>query len=225
MRSTDLLTRSLRHYWRTNLAVVLGVATAVTVRGGALLVGNSVRVSLRDLVLDRIGNADLVVASSEFFTDRLASIGGDPEFGNDFSRLVSLVALPGMATNQEGGRRAGRVTVYGVPPEFWTFHGRRPDDSTFTISDREVLLSEPLAREIGATPGSTVLLRIQRPSDIPLESLHGRKDDVGRTVRLTVRRVLSADELGEFSLQPQQGEVRAAFMSLTRLQTESNATV
>ena len=132
MRSTDLLTRSLRHYWRTNLAVVFGVATAVTVLGGALLVGNSVRGSLRDLVLDRIGNTDLVVASPEFFTDRLASIGSDPEFGNDFGGLVPLVALPGMATNQEGGRRAGRLTVYGVPPEFWTFHGRRPDDSTFT---------------------------------------------------------------------------------------------
>ena len=41
MRFTDLLTRSLRHYWRTNLAVVLGVATAVAVLAGALLVGDS----------------------------------------------------------------------------------------------------------------------------------------------------------------------------------------
>ena len=40
-----------------------------------------------------------------------------------------------------------------------------------------------------AEPGSAMLVRVQRPSDIPLESLHGRKDDVGRTLRLTVRAV------------------------------------
>ena len=86
-----------------------------------------------------------------------------------------------------------------------------PDEA---LGDRDVFLSEPLAREIGAAAGSAVLLRVQRPSDIPLESLHGRKDDVGRTIRLTVREVLSPSELGEFSLQPQQGDVRAAFVPL-----------
>src|SRR5437867_2391752 len=39
MRPATLVLRSLRHFWRTNLAVVLGVATAVAVLAGALLVG------------------------------------------------------------------------------------------------------------------------------------------------------------------------------------------
>jgi putative ABC transport system permease protein len=43
----DLVRRSLGHYWRTNLAVIAGVATAVAVLSGALLVGDSVRGSLR----------------------------------------------------------------------------------------------------------------------------------------------------------------------------------
>ena len=46
-----LVLRGLSHYWRTNLAVVVGVATAVATLAGALLVGDSVRGSLRDLVL------------------------------------------------------------------------------------------------------------------------------------------------------------------------------
>ena len=48
-------------------------------------------------------------------------------------------------------------------------------------------LSPALAREIGAATDRAVLVRVERPSDIPLESLHGRKEDVGRTLRLTVR--------------------------------------
>src|SRR5215207_746379 len=61
MRS--LIVNSLRYYWRTNLAVVIGVATAVAVLAGALLVGDSVRGSLRDLVVGRLGKTDYVVIS------------------------------------------------------------------------------------------------------------------------------------------------------------------
>lgn len=60
MKTNVLAYRGLTHYWRTNLAVALGVATAVAVLSGALLVGDSVRGSLRDLVLLRIGGTDHV---------------------------------------------------------------------------------------------------------------------------------------------------------------------
>ena len=66
-----LVRRSLSYYWRTNLAVVLGVATAVAVLAGALLVGDSVRGSLRDLVLLRLGRADRIVVSTGFFREAL----------------------------------------------------------------------------------------------------------------------------------------------------------
>ena len=61
MNPRGLVLRSLRHYWRTNLAVIAGVATAVAVLAGALLVGDSVRGSLRDLVLQRLGNTDRIM--------------------------------------------------------------------------------------------------------------------------------------------------------------------
>ena len=43
MRTTQLIKRSLSYYWQTNLVVVLGVAIAVSVLAGALLIGESVR--------------------------------------------------------------------------------------------------------------------------------------------------------------------------------------
>src|SRR5204863_3922741 len=100
----------------------------------------------------------------------------------------------------------------GIDERFWRFHGLAPK----ALGARDVLLSPALARDLSAAPGATLLVRMQRPSEIPLESLHGQKDDLGRTVRLTVREVLSPEGLGEFSLQPQQSDVRAAFVPLAR---------
>jgi ABC-type lipoprotein release transport system permease subunit len=218
MRPSDLVRRSLTHYWRTHLAVVLGVAVAVTVLSGALLVGDSVRGSLRDLVLGRIGRADLVVTSAGFFRDALArDIEADPRFEAGFRDVIPLIVADGVAVDQATSRRASRVQVYGVDDRFWQFHGLTDVSG---LDARDVLLSPALARELGTEPDGTVLVRVQKPSAIPLESLHGRKDDVGQTLRLTMRRVLPADSLGEFSLTPTQGDVRAAFVPLARLQRD-----
>src|SRR5262249_39780438 len=81
-------------------------------------------------------------------------------------------------------------------------------------------VSTALATKIGVAPGAPVLIRVERPSAIPIESLHGRKDDQGRTLRLNVRAVLGAADLAEFSLRPQQGSVQAIFVPLKRLQRE-----
>jgi ABC-type lipoprotein release transport system permease subunit len=43
---------------------------------------------------------------------------------------------------------------------------------------------------------------------------------MGRTIRLTARDSLAASDLGEFSLRPSQGAVRAVFVSLARLQKD-----
>ncbi len=232
MRPRHLVYRGLTYYWRTNLAVVLGVATAVTVLAGALIVGDSVRGSLRDLVLQRLGRTDLVLLSStDFFREQLAEdIRTDGSFAANYRDICPIIAVQGLATDQASGQRSLGVQVYGVDDRFWRFHdlavphGKAQDTTAASGPNsgaaRDVLLSPALAREIGAAVGGTILLRIQRPSDTPLDSLHGRKDDVGRPLRLTLGGVLSADELGEFSLRPQQGDVRAAFVPLARLQQD-----
>src|SRR6516225_1394509 len=113
MTRLKLIVRALGYYWRTNLAVVAGVATAVAVLSGALLVGDSVRGSLRDLVAARLGRTDFTVTSPSFFREALAADLG----------ATSLIAMPGVVTEQATGRRASGVQVYGVDDRFWRFHG------------------------------------------------------------------------------------------------------
>ena len=205
MGKSSLVRRSLAYYWRTNLAVVLGVATAVAVLAGALVVGDSVRASLRDLVLNRIGRADTVVTAANFFPEQLSLALAQ---GERFS-ACPIIAVDGLVVHGAGGRRTNGVQVYGVDERFWRFHG--------VNAPALPALSVALADDLGAKPGDPLLLRVERPSAIPLESLHGRKDDVGRTVRFTAHEPLPASQLGDFSLRPQQGAVRAVFVPLHML--------
>ena len=217
MTARDLIRRGLAHYWRTNLAVVAGVATAVAVLSGALLVGDSVRGSLRDLVVARLGKTDRVVLANGFFREQLAGdLQNDPAFRQAFGAAAPLVIMQGAVTEQATGRRTANVAVYGVDDRFWQFHGVQRSGP----AGRDAFVSRALAADIGASDGGTVLVRLERPSAIPIESLHGRKEDVGRTIRLTVRGVLDRGGLGEFSIRPQQGDVRAVFVPLRRLQQD-----
>jgi ABC-type antimicrobial peptide transport system permease subunit len=219
MRLSTLLSRNLIYFWRSNLAVVLGVATAVAVLSGALLVGDSVRGSLRDLFVQRLGKTDSVIASTGFFREKLADeLQADSRFDEAFSGACPLIVLNGLVTDEKSGRRASGVQVYGVDDRFWKFHGL--GEKVKAPGDRDVLLSPDLARELGTQAGQTTLLRIEKPSAMPAGSLHGRKDDLGRTIRLTFREALAASQLGEFSLRPGQGGVRAIFVSLERLQRD-----
>src|SRR5690349_17781360 len=114
MTKQSLATNNLKHYWRTNLAVILGVATAVAVLSGALLVGDSVRASLRDLALQRLGKTDLVIAGNNFFRERLAAdLQAQPDFTANFQAACPLIALPGVVTNDANNARAGNVAIYG----------------------------------------------------------------------------------------------------------------
>ena len=215
MTFLSLIQQNLKHYWRTNLAVVFGVATAVAVLAGALLVGASVRGSLRDLALQRLGKTDFVVAGNNFFRAALAAdLQQHPEFAANFAAAAPLIAVPAIVTHSDSNARAGNVMLYGVNDQFWQFHG------VVRVSGNEddALVSPALARELSASPDDTLVIRIEKPSAIPLESLHGRKDEAGATLRLSLREVLPAEQMGEFSLRPQQGAVRAVFVSLKKLQ-------
>ena len=215
MQFSTLTLRSLGHFWRTNVAVVLGVATAVAVVAGALVVGDSVRGSLRDLAARRLGRTDFAVSSTtSFFREVLAEeMRSRPDFGRKFESVCPMIAVQGFVTGPDN-RRASGVQVYGVDERFWQFHGR-PETTSEGAS-----VSIALASELRIKQGDSLLITVQKPTDIPIESMHGRKDEVARSMRLTASRVLADSDLGEFSLRPQQGAVRTVFIPLPRLQRD-----
>ncbi|MGE5359115.1 MAG: FtsX-like permease family protein [Bacteroidales bacterium] len=220
-----LIFRSLAHYWRTNAAMVAGVAAAVAVLSGALLVGQSVRASLRALVFERLGATDVAVSADRFFPEDLAArLSQSPTPGLPDSRTPGrtskfqacpVVVLKGTLVHERNRRRAYDVNVYGVDARFW--HLQRVAVPAFA-QDNGALVGTPLASRLGAQKGDGLLLHVDDPRDVPAESMFGRREASGRTVRLTCEGTLPPATLGEFALRPSQGEVLSVFVPLARLQ-------
>ncbi len=203
MNLRTLFLRSLRHHWRSLLAVSLGAAVGTAVLTGSLMVGDSVRASLRDLTLERLGRVEGALVAGRLFREQLAA---------DLDAAPAIL-LRGSAMTDNA--RAGQVTVLGVEDRFWKLADPPP---AVRPRDGDVLLNDTLARELDVKAGSRVLLRFEKPSSVPRDSVMGRRSDVVATIPLTVAAVIPSRGVGRFSLQANQQLPRNAFVPLATLQ-------
>ena len=219
MTLLKLIGQSLRYYWRPHLAIILGVGIAVSALSGALIVGESVRTSLKELALSRLGKTEYIVTAAAPFTEKLAErIRSSSQFEENWRGAVPVLALDGVVIHEQNGRLASAVQVFGVDEQFWEFN---EIEDIGGPENREAYLSQALARELMASNEDSLLLRVQKPSSIPAGVLQGRRNEPGRAVRLQVARVLTREQAGEFSPRAHQGEKRTIFVPLERLQLDT----
>jgi ABC-type lipoprotein release transport system permease subunit len=222
MSRVSLLWSSLRYHWRTNLAVLLGVVAGTAVVGGALIVGDSVRGSLRDMTLVRLGKIDYALTGPRFVRESLARELADlPGFQKHFSTAAPAIVLTAsiekpIENSARIASRAGQISTYGLDDRLWEL----TDHGEFTPPhDDEVLLSHELAHELNVQGGETVVLSVELPSDIPRDELLGKRDDTAVQIPLTVKAVLpEASGAGRLGLHPDQQLPKNAFVSLATLQ-------
>ena len=230
-----LIFASLRHHWRVQAAVACGVAAATAVICGALIVGDSMRGSLRHLTLDRLGRVELALASDRFFRAALADeLAAHARLDQRSGAAVPLILIqsslarpdsptpdaktgqPGQpGANQGNWARVNRVNLMGCDPRFWQLG---PGGPPRPPGDGQIVLNQPLADLLKVSAGDAVSVRVPRLSAISVDNPLGRKGEAVRSEVLTVSSVIPAQGLGAFSLRPNQQQPRNAFVSLEWLQ-------
>src|SRR5688500_4751228 len=124
MTNWTLARRSVSFYFTSHLGTLLGAAIATAVLTGALLVGDSVRGSVRAMALARIGKIDVALTSG----DRLfrAALADDFQKALLNSRAVAVLQMPATLSKPDGSARANQVQVTGVDSKFWELANQSP---------------------------------------------------------------------------------------------------
>lgn len=223
-----LLLESIWYYRRISLVVIAAVAISTAVIGGSLIVGDSVRFSLKRMTQQRLGQVTHVLHSGLFFREDLSgeiqSRLQESVDLTEFDLLDSPVVAPAMLltgsmerqASEDELQRAGSVSVVGLNATGWKL---LETGGVEAAADREVILGYRTAQELGADVGDEVSLWIEIPSSIPRDSLLGERSEVTAELVLTVKTVLPQDVgASRFDLNPGQQLPFNAFVDLQTIQ-------
>ncbi len=196
-----------------NVAVSCGVAVGTAVLTGALLVGDSMQASLKNLVLAGLGRIDEVLVANHFFREELA---GDESSGNVAAPVI-LYSASLETVDPAPAARVDQINLIGCEKRFWQLGSGGPPAPP---QGDEIVLNEPLANLLAVKAGDSVMLDLPKTGGIPAESAFGRKKVAVDTRRLKVVCVIPAEGLGRFGLRPNQRAPRNAYVSLAALQVQ-----
>lgn len=189
--------QSIRFYWKQHLAVFFGTVISTAVLTGALIVGDSVRMSLNKLVDVRLGNARYVLQSGDrFVRNELAS-----EIGANLNTpTAALLMVKGIAINPEVDARVNNAQIVGVDSSFWKLSSLKP----FSINTDEAVISENISQKLNIKVGDELILRVEKISVIPLSAPFSKDVDPSVAIRLKVKAVVEDRSMGRFSLKNNQ---------------------
>lgn len=216
--SLTLVRQSVRHYRALGIAVVLGVAAATAVVCGALLVGDSMRGSLRALTLERLGTIDGAVIPGGFFDHQRVTQSVSQDYRVAPVILFSRGVVEVGSSRDDSLRRAGDVQIVACNPLFWDFDvtGIRPKE---TLEGESVVLNQAAADELQVSVGDKLTVRLPQEQAVPADSPLGRRDVQSEGLpNLTVVDILPNKGIARFGLQPSQANPLCAFLPLEIVQ-------
>ncbi len=230
------------------IPIALGVAAATAVIVGALVVGDSVRTSLRELALDRLGKVDHVLIAPRFFDQSTLSkwMPGDSidnEIGNKITNMMEGVILFPRSTVEKKTIDAETKVQSNDTTESGKAQSDKQSDSiriaggalcigiepsfwslgdfadSPQIADDEAIVNMALAEELGVDVGDRISVRLPSLQAVPADSPLGKRDE--STVSLTNLRVIAVlpnRSLARFDLRSNQRPARNVFVAKSAIQ-------
>ncbi len=212
MTLTRLVIRSLSFYRRTHTAIFLGTVISTVVLTGSLMVGDSVRATLRHLALLRVGRAHFLLHTEDrFFRSELAAAISD-KTGRP---SAALLFLEGSISTPDGSARINRIQVAGCGQDFWSL---APTPQRAAPLPGTTWISEVLARRLGAKIGDIVIIKVEKPALFSRDAPLSGSRDTTIALRLTIERLLDDEAFARFGLYPSQTSPLNAFVALEEFQ-------
>ena len=203
---------SLKHFWRIHVIVALCTAVATGVLAGALVVGDSVRGSLRHLTTERLGTIQHALLADHFF---------QPDLLNRENKVPTILRNGAVVVPQTRAR-ASKVNILGVTERFFTFwEAEVPNlDKPAGQPFNAIVINAALQNELNVQVGDALLVNMSQAADIHPEFFLGERNAAKaiQSLRLVISDIIPTENFGRFSLQANQSLPFNAFISLPVLQ-------
>lgn len=208
MSVASLSIRGLKYHWRAHFGALLGTVLCVMVLTGSLLVGDSLKGTLRQQALERVGQV------------RSALVGGDRMFrsalaGELGSRAAPVLMLSGSVNRSDAKARINRAQLIGVDERFWglSVSGRR-----FALGENDAILNVAAARRLGVGEGDSLIIRVEKPSAFSKDAPLSGEEDTVESIRVEVKELVDDSCFGRFALYASQIPPPSIFVSIEMLQ-------
>ena len=206
MNSFRYIIKSLTHYFRLNLSVILGIALSTAILLGAFIIGDSVQHNLKKITLERLGKTDFVLTVGErLFRSELSD-----DLNRNGLETTSVLHATGMAILNGGEARTNQVKVWGIDHQFNQFAGT---DSLFNLQKNELAVNQHLANILGVNPGDELLIRVNKLSTFPSNTPFVSAEETSVSFRAKVKAIASPVQTGNFNLQNIQSSPKNIFIS------------
>jgi ABC-type antimicrobial peptide transport system permease subunit len=203
-----LILKSAWHYRKLNLTIILGIALSTAILVGALIIGDSVRYSLQQITVQRLGKISQVITAGErLFGQQLATELAE----KTGTETAALLRANGFGVIDGGDLRINQLAVWGVDATMGNFTNY---PEVFQLQNNEVAINENLASLSGLKVGDEFLLRVDKLNTFPANTPFVSEKEATVSFQVSVAKILKTDELGNFNLKNIQSAPRNVFLNL-----------
>ncbi|RKU25731.1 hypothetical protein C6497_15335 [Candidatus Poribacteria bacterium] len=203
---------TIKYYRGINLTLMLCIALATGVLVGSLIVGDSMRGSLQDITLERLGRIHHAVVANHYFDPKMVKVAD----------THAAIILNGTINVPSSQTRASKVNVFGVDDSFFSSWDSATPNWSNTQNQvfQNIIINEFLRKELNVNTGDSIIVRIPNTGLIHPEFLLGKTDpnDVVDSMRVVISDIITADQGGRFSLNAHQSLPLNVYIPLSVLQ-------
>jgi len=207
MNLSTLLKRTFSHYFGNNLATSAGIAITTAIICGSLIIGDSLKNSLVQIVNYRLGETTHTITSGDrIFTQKLAKRLEE--------QAAPVLKTEAIASIQGGVFRVNKVQVWGIDSTFSTLQGT---GFPAYISEDEAIISLNLSKQLNLKVGDEFFIRINKTGPIPGNTPFVSENDQTVSRSVTVKSIVGKEQSGQFNLQISQTAPFNIFVNISWL--------
>jgi len=210
MNLYKLILRNLLYYKKEHFLLLVGMMLSTSILISSLIIGDSVKFSLNDIVSKRLGKTQQIVSTQERYFPASFSKTLAKELNTS---VAPVLLLRGMASSDNSDVRVPNIQVCGIDSNFWkTGNCKMPE-----LNQNEVIINTKLSEKLNLKTGDELIIRIEKVSFVTENAPFVPTENNSVALRMIVKAIANEQSFGNFDLQTSQITPCTVFFSLKKL--------